>query len=365
MQPEALSIVFSADYYFSVPLGVAVYSLLCHAAPGRVYDIHVLDGGVRADVKAAIEQWRSRYAFTMTYHDLSGAFQDLDRGCGLFTPAMFYRFLIPQLLDEKIQRAFYVDSDVLFLEDCGELFSMPMEGKCLGAVQDVDLASSSVENRRERLCGDLGWEEEKCYYLSGQLLMDLGRMRRENVTERLVDHAVRHSGRYRFPDQDVMNVVLAGEILTLPYKWCVMPYMEERVHAPGFDGRLQGSLYPMAEILEGTAHPALLHFAGGNKPDVTAAPRQEADRLFLQYLHRTPWARELAYVPGCIREAARLRAGNRGRDCERRLVRAMAARLAAARAVPGGVQAYKAWLKYTGKCLSRMRRLGGDTPVAG
>lgn len=364
MHPEALSIVFSADYYFSVPLGVAVYSLLQNAAPGRVYDVHVLDGGVRDDVKAEIESWKTRFAFEMTYHDLSGAFENLKLGCGLFTPAMFYRFLIPQLLDESVERAFYVDSDVLFLADCGELFSMPLGGKSLGAVQDVDMASSSAGNRRERLCCDLGWEEEKSYYLSGQLLMDLGRMRREHVTERLVRHAAEHSGCYRFPDQDVMNVVLEGDMATLPYKWCVMPYLEERVRDEGFEEKLHGSLYSPAEIREATEHPALLHFAGGNKPDVTAAPTTEADRLFMHYLRQTPWARELAYVPGCIREAARLRAGNRGPEVERRLVRALGARLAALRALPGGVRAYKAWLRYTGKCLAKWRRMRGVAPAA-
>lgn len=356
MKPGALSIVFSADYYFSVPLGVAVYSLLKNALPGRVYDIHVLDGGVRDDVKKDIEAWKSRYAFTISYHDLSGSFKELDMGCGLFTPAMFYRFLIPELLDPSIRRAFYVDSDVLFLADCGELFTMPMEGKCLGAVQDLDLTTSDAENRHRRLGVDLGWESERSYFLSGQLLMDLERMRCEKVTERLVHHAAEHSGRYQFPDQDVMNVVLEGEIATLPYKWCVMPYLEERVREAGFGERLQGSLYSLAEIREGTDHPALLHFAGGNKPDVTSPPRQEAERVFLHYLQQTPWAGELPYVPACIREAARLRAGKRGRECERRLVRAMSARLGALRSVPGGVRGYKLWLKYTGKCLSRWRR---------
>lgn len=350
-----LSIVFSADRNFSVPLGLAVHSLLKHAAPGRRYDIHVLDGGVRDDVKDVIDTWKSSHDFTISYHDLRQQFRSCGSGSGDFTAAMYYRFLIPDLLPETVHRALYVDSDVMFLQDCGELFQTDLDDYCLGAVQDVYLASLGDSVRHSRIVEDLGFPIDHPYYLSGQLLMNLDRMRATQAAERLIRYAETHSHLYRFPDQDIMNIVLEGEIKTIPYQWCIMPCFEKESLAGTFHTRLKHIPYGADEILEATRRPALVHFAGGSKPDSTSPPPTQLEATFFRYRKETPWTQEPPYTPGYIKHAAQ--AASNDPERAKRTAAALMQCLRAVYPIPGAPKTFRILLNAYIRIAAKWRHM--------
>ncbi len=353
--PEPLSIVFSADANFSVPFGIAVHSLLAHAAPGRRYDIHVLDGGVRDDVKAVVDSWRSKGHFTIRYHDLREQFLSYGGGSGHFTSAMYYRFLIPDLLPENVHRALYVDSDVMFMQDCGELFEYDLEGCCLGAVEDLYLAGLGDEERYSRLVEDLGLPLDHAYYLSGQLLMDLDRMRATDATARLIRWAQEHSHRYRFPDQDVMNVVLEGDIRTIPCKWCVMPCFEQEIRRGVFYEKLKHIPYTSEEISEAVRAPGLVHFAGGNKPDSTSPPATSLEAEFFRCRAETPWTNEPPYTPEYVKKAAHLLGGPP--EQVRQRTEALMRLLRAVYRLPGAPTAFRKALTLGIRLIAKIKRM--------
>lgn len=350
----SLSIVFSADADFSVPFGIALHSLLTHADRGRQFDIHVLDGGVREDVKKVVDTWRVKHDFTINYHDLRERFLSCGGGSGHFTSAMYYRFLIPELLPENVHRALYVDSDVMFMQDCGELFEQDLEGRCLGAVEDIYLAGLGDEARHGRLVEDLGFPLDHAYYLSGQLLMDLDRMRAVDATRRLIRWAEEHSSRYRFPDQDVMNVVLEGEIMTIPCKWCVMPCFEREIQEGSFLKKLKYLSYTDSEITEAVRAPGLVHFAGGNKPDSTSPPATSLEAEFFRCRSETPWTKEPPYTPEYIKAAALLPGGSP--EHAKRRIAAMMRALRAVYGLPGAPTAFRIAVQAFVKLASKARR---------
>lgn len=352
---EPLSIVFSADANFSVPFGIAVHSLLAHAAPGRQFNIHVLDGGVREDVKGVVSTWRNNYDFTICYHDLRERFLLCGGGSGHFTSAMYYRFLIPELLPEDVHRALYVDSDVMFMQDCGELFECDLEGRCLGAVEDIYLSGLGDEVRYSRVVEDLGFPLEHAYYLSGQLLMDLDRMRAVGATRRLIRWAEDHSSQYRFPDQDVMNVVLDGEIQTIPCKWCVMPCFEREIQEGAFYGKLKHLSYTASELAEAVRAPGLVHFAGGNKPDSTSPPATSLEAEFFRCRSETPWTKEPPYTPEYIKTAALLLGGSPV-HVKRRIMYMMRV-LRAVYRLPGAPAGFRMTVQACVKLISKAKRV--------
>lgn len=352
---EPLSIVFSADADFSVPFGIALHSLLSHAVPGRKFDIHVLDGGVREDVKKIVDTWRDTCHFTIKYHDLRNMFLSCGGGSGHFTAAMYYRFLIPDLLPESVHRALYVDSDVMFMQDCGELFEQDLEGRCLGAVEDIYLAGLGDDVRHGRLVEDLGFPLDHAYYLSGQLLMDLDRMRAVDATRRLIWWAEEHSSRYRFPDQDVMNVVLEGDIQTIPCKWCVMPCFEREIQEGSFLKKLKYLSYTDSEITEAVKAPGLVHFAGGNKPDSTSPPATVLEAEFFRCRSETPWTNEPPYTPEYIKVASHLLGGTP--EQVKRRITSMMRILRAVYRLPGAPTGYRMAIQTGIRLLSKAKRV--------
>jgi lipopolysaccharide biosynthesis glycosyltransferase len=103
-----------------------------------------------------------------------------------------------------VERALYLDADTLVRGDLKDLWETDLDGKMIGAVQDVGFPF-----------GHDGIERAP-YFNAGVLLMDLAQIRGEIAT--LMDLAsMMETSKYR--DQDVLNVHFRGTWVPLSLKW--------------------------------------------------------------------------------------------------------------------------------------------------
>ena len=115
---KTIPIAFAFDKRIEMPAGVAIYSLLSHAAEDSFYDIFILHSD-RLDfssspVKKLAELFpRCRISFRPVKDEFVGAFEI--RG---ITETCYYRLLIPELIPEY-DKILYSDVDVIFREDLG------------------------------------------------------------------------------------------------------------------------------------------------------------------------------------------------------------------------------------------------------
>lgn len=123
-----------------------------------------------------------------------------------YTEAASFRLLLPVLLPE-FDSILYIDCDMIVRQDVGELFrETDLGDNYLAAVFEAP-----IEGQAERFLA-LGCDPNR-YFNSGFLLMNLAKMRTENVSDKLLD-ACRVSY-LEFPDQDALNQVCQGRVLPL------------------------------------------------------------------------------------------------------------------------------------------------------
>lgn len=127
----------------------------------------------------------------------------------------YYRAFIPRLFPQY-DKAIYIDSDVILLKDVGELFDMDMEGKALAAVRDPKI--TNVPEFRRYAENALGVPKEE-YVNSGVQLMDLKKLRKMKYLSTLIDLIKKYDADLLAPDQDYLNVILAGQIKYLDSVW--------------------------------------------------------------------------------------------------------------------------------------------------
>lgn len=307
---KTYSIAFSADRDFSVPLGIAIYSLLLHAKPGRYFDIHVLDGGVTEQGKAMIEALKADYpCFNVTYWDLSNQFTDLPSNFR-FTVATYYRLRLANLLPH-VNRIFYTDADVLICDDLEELFQIDL-GECYaGATQELSAAREGHEGLKAYREAFGVPDDGTPYYCAGQLLLDLDRIRQDGIEDRMMEKVYSVPPEVLgAPDQDIINSVMHGRIKTIPYKYGSIAFFEDRI--------LRGSYledigtccaYTEEELKEAARHPVVIHYATA-KPNILVGPRNRQESMFFDLWKASPWRHCVPYEPLKIREVA-----NRTRPC--------------------------------------------------
>lgn len=192
---------------------------------------------------------------------------------GFTRKATWYRIFLTRLLPE-VQRAIYLDLDLLVLDSLSELWDTPMNGYLIGAVSNVP---PGTERGRER--PELGGDR---YFNAGVLLLDMVAMRREEVDEQLRRFAVANAARLALRDQDALNEVLHDRRLPLHPRWNVMNSIQAWDYAAEY--------FSEAEVIEARRRPAIRHFEGPsfNKPWHLLCDL-DSQRDYRQHRKGTPW----------------------------------------------------------------------------
>ncbi|MCX5951152.1 MAG: glycosyltransferase family 8 protein, partial [Cyanobacteria bacterium] len=192
--------------------------------------------------------------------------------------ATYFRLLLPSILPPILNRALFIDSDVVINGSLRELWETPFEGHSLAAVTDRNL-----DIQRERLEMDA----DSPYFNAGMMLIDLEAWRRANVLERGMAYAIENRDKLNNWDQDVLNHLFEKRVLLLHQRWNAMS------HLWGLDQAWMDERGGLLNPEEQQAHdgPAIIHFAGGGraKPWDYRCNNPWKDR-YRQFLAQSPWA---------------------------------------------------------------------------
>lgn len=127
-----------------------------------------------------------------------------------FSTASLYRMLLPDLLPEY-KTIIYHDCDIIIRQDLAKLYkTINLKDVYLGAVFEATLPN------QYHILESVGCNPGE-YFNSGFLIMNLDNMRKDNISEKLINEA---SSFYSdFLDQDVLNKICYGHCLKLHPKY--------------------------------------------------------------------------------------------------------------------------------------------------
>ena len=115
---------------------------------------------------------------------------------------MYYRLLAARFLPESLDRALYLDPDLLVINPIDALWRADMDGMLFAAAPHTGITELANSVNRIRL-------GTQCkYFNSGVLLIDLARAREEIRPEALFAYVEEHRAGLLLPDQDVLNAPL-------------------------------------------------------------------------------------------------------------------------------------------------------------
>lgn len=238
MQPiqqafEPVSICFASDDNYAPYLKVAIYSLLCNRNRERSYDIIILHKRISKEHQGEILGLvDGKSGVSIRFVNVVEADRELqsDVGC-YYAVETNYRLLLFSKLFQNYRRMLYLDCDIIVTGDVGELFDVDLEGKSAAGVEDVGFRWLAYTKRAIFLdnkpynvlnyCTDvLGIKDPGGYVNAGVLLFDLEKCR-QKVSFRDVVETL-HSRNFFYNDQDVLNILLEGNIKQVDCKWNYM-----------------------------------------------------------------------------------------------------------------------------------------------
>jgi lipopolysaccharide biosynthesis glycosyltransferase len=255
---QAITVVFAADDNYSRPLATAARSVIATLRPDRRLQLCVLDMGIGLSNRRLIEATFEHPLVDLVWIDsLRERVADLPNPWTAITRATYARLWIPTVLPESVERALYLDCDVIARRCVGDLFCSDMKGAAALATPDVQspFVSSTYAVpywfERGRRADDLNFN-------AGVMLMDLTAFRAERVTEAALEYL--SDGRHYFAqDQEALNSVLAGRIGEMDPRW----NQQSEIFLKQYEVILPFSQELREQLM---ANPWITHYSNQKKP---------------------------------------------------------------------------------------------------
>lgn len=271
-----MNILYQSDDNYAVYMGVSICSLLeNNKATDNIY-IYIIDDGISEDNKLKIRNMTEKYKRRVSFISGESVLQDKEitdvfsyvgmRKNSHSYLKMFFEKLIPDVSGRLI----YIDCDTAVDGDISQLEHFDMCHKTIGMVMD----SLVIDSKKS-----VGLNKEDRYYNSGVILIDIDKWRERDCSKRIMEH-IKNVRTYGTVDQDVLNMELKNEIVTLPIKYNLQP-----IHLI-YPYKLYSKVYKHCE-----------KYYGQN--EIENAVKQPAIVHYLRYIGESPWNADNVH-PGTV-----------------------------------------------------------------
>lgn len=263
-------IAFCVDNHYFRSMGATITSLI-ENNPDVHFVFHIFAFAVSDEHRRRLRQLENKFDISIRIHLIDPAvFREFAHftQSSYYSPSIFSRLLIPTILQGTTDRVLYLDADILCVGNITELMDMDISDTVAVVVPDAEATT-------RRRCAELRLKQQ-AYFNSGVMYMNIDLWMANKITESTIDALLRNGEKFRFPDQDALNVVLEGRARFVDKKW-------NYLH--GLIGDLEQGRWKMR--LTGDA--VFIHFAGAVKPWSNWIQHESRD-LFAKYHALSAWS---------------------------------------------------------------------------
>ncbi len=246
-----MNIVVSINANYLRPLCVMLRSLL-DSNPGEEVSLYILHSSLTEEnlqyIRTLVPDQRCQVTGTAIPEDFLADAPVLFH----FPKEMYYRIFSARLLPQSLDRALYLDPDMIVNLPLASLYNMEMGDHYFAAASSIN-PLTQVEFKHR-----LDMPDDSEYFNSGVLLMNLKELRATQDLEAPLRYIEENREKLILPDQDVLNALYHDRTILLDpmvYNFDARYYGASRVSSLG-----KINLDWMRK------NTAIIHYCGANKP---------------------------------------------------------------------------------------------------
>ena len=266
-----INVVLTGDENYVMPMGVAMYSVVKNLNSHKKARFFLLVSSWTKKEEAEIRKVKNCEIIIIPVEKYLHYFNTVDTKKMKLTYIKnltpYYRLLIPKVLPQYVDKAFYLDSDMIVDYDLSDIYNLGSKN-LLAAV--IELLANA---HRETVLSHLSeWREfakfnkdhsEAPYFNAGFFLMNLSLARELNIFDDFITFLKKHPNP-PYADQDTLNAVCgqkySDKMVYLDPSWNVFCDMNYDV-----DTYFKAA-YSYYSIRQSFANPRIYHYGGANKP---------------------------------------------------------------------------------------------------
>lgn len=253
---QIMELVFITDNTFSLPTGVAIRSLYEHRNKQINYNVNIICNNV--------ESYNIDYFLQLNTEDFNINIIDVStiklhkeymKKDFPVTISATFKFLLPNLFPD-LNKILYIDGDVIIQSDLLELYMTDISNVYAGVIKDYHALTFKGDVWKR-----LGIKLD-AYFNSGVMLLNLEKMRNDNITEKLIEYRL-HGINY-YMDQDALNVVFgkAVKYLSFTYNLTLTNWRNKSIEELSSYYNLE----KVSDKYDYLRHAEIVHYASSDKP---------------------------------------------------------------------------------------------------
>ena len=252
-----VNFLFVANDKYASNLGICTFSVMYNMCPvADKVRCFILNCGITEKNKSRLRRQAAGFENAeIIFYNIEQKLKEVVPKVPVrWNPAIYGRLFLTELLPlyEGLERLIYLDCDVLMDRPVTELFTMPLEGKCIAGVAD----SECLQRKRA-----LGIEPDKPYINSGVMVIDTARWVELDASARVIACINSFPEQLFYPDQDAINYVLHDEIMLLEPKYNMLWMICDR-DVPIMLKYSEDYAYNAEQTYYALYHGSIYHYAG-------------------------------------------------------------------------------------------------------
>lgn len=272
-----IPVFLACDENYAKYAAVTIASII--AGTDSTINFYLLDGGIEEDTKNKLKSILQNSAHSLEFIavDMS-LFKDFPH-IRHFSLNTYSRFLIPNLVPD-IDKALYVDTDMVICGDVAEIYNKDLTGKGVAATvyMDEDCKPKLYLSYKKKL----NIAAEHRYFNAGLLIIDCEYWRKHNIVEQLMAKTAELRDVIEMPDQDVLNVVFESDYLELAPQYNLVV-------------DLTSDYQNFNQYIAGIKGCFVLHYTGGRGVRPWVNKSVPGAGYFWKYAKATPFNDELKF----------------------------------------------------------------------
>lgn len=285
MDQDTMNVVFSSDNNYAQHMGIAIYSLLVNNRDFQLINIYIIDNQIdernKKNLMDMVSKFRNAKIIWIDFEIWKEKLK-LNMSEWKISISSYARLFLGSILDRDIDRALYLDCDMLIQDSLKEVWNTNLGDCVLAAVQDT------VGRETKQA---VGMKTETMYFNAGMLLIDIEAWREQGIEKQCLAFIEKNNGCVLHHDQGVLNGVFNGKFMRLPVQCNLMTihYIWKRKSILKYFGD-KAVYYTEDEIERAKKAPVILHFT----PSFTSRPwcadcKHPLKKYYWEYIKHTPW----------------------------------------------------------------------------
>lgn len=220
---KEIPVFYAVDDKYIPMLGVSLRSLIDNSSDENKYTIKILYLNLKDENINKIKKYEKNNV-KIEFVNLNKQLKEIEDKLytrNYFSNTTYFRLFIPELYPEY-NRAIYIDSDTVVLDDISNLYNEDIGNNLIAGVPDG--AIQAVDEFKEYVEKVVGVADYNNYFNAGIIVMNLKELRKYKFEEKflyLLDKVKFEVAQ----DQDYMNRLCKGRVKLLDFCWNRMPIM--------------------------------------------------------------------------------------------------------------------------------------------